>query len=161
MSIDPVSLGLGRLASETTPPPVTGASDGATNQTDPQVMGKDMFLKLLVAQLKYQNPMEPVDSSQFMAQTAQFTMVEKLQAMAAQTDALVAGEASQRAAGLLGRQVSYLDSEGVTQTGVVTGTRFGSDGPVLLLGPGGSGVPPENTVELPLSAVREVTLVTQ
>ena len=71
-----------------------------------------MFLKLLVAQLKYQNPMEPVDSSQFMAQTAQFTMVEKLQAMAAQTDALVAGEASQRAAGLLGRQVTYLDDRG-------------------------------------------------
>ena len=160
MSIDPLSLGLGRLALDTTPPPVTGSTGGATNQADPQVMGKDMFLKLLVAQLKYQNPMEPVDSSQFMAQTAQFTMVEKLQAMAAQTEALVAGEASQRAAGLLGRQVSYVDAEGAIQTGVVTGTRFGSDGPVLLLGPGVSGVPPENTVELSLSDVREVSLVT-
>jgi flagellar basal-body rod modification protein FlgD len=160
VSIDPLSLGLSRLALDTTPPPVTGATGGATNQSDPQVMGKDTFLKLLVAQLKYQNPMEPVDSSQFMAQTAQFTMVEKLQAMAAQTEALVAGEASQRAAGLLGRQVSYVDAEGAIQTGVVTGTRFGSDGPVLLLGPGGSGVPSENTVELSLSDVREVSLVT-
>ena len=150
MSIDPVSLGVSRLALDATPPPVNGATDGATNQTDPQVMGKDTFLKLLVAQLKYQNPMEPVDSSQFMAQTAQFTMVEKLQAMAAQTEALVAGEASQRAAGLLGRQVSYVDADGATQTGVVTGTRFGSDGPVLLLG----------TTELSLGAVREVSLVT-
>ena len=133
-----------------TAPPVTGTTDGAIGQTDPQAIGKDMFLKLLVAQLKYQNPMEPVDSGQFMAQTAQFTMVEKLQAMAAQTDALVAGEASQRAAGLLGRQVSYVDAEGAAQTGVVTGTRFGSDGPVLLLG----------TTELSLNDVREVSLVT-
>ena len=148
MSIDPVSLGLGRPALDTTPPPVTGSTGGATNEADPQVMGKDMFLKLLVAQLKYQNPMEPVDSSQFMAQTAQFTMVEKLEAMAAQTDALVAGEASQRAAGLLGRQVSYVDGQGAPQTGVVTGTRLGSDGPVLLLG----------KTEVPLAGVREVSL---
>ncbi|HVW34220.1 MAG TPA: flagellar hook capping FlgD N-terminal domain-containing protein [Acidimicrobiia bacterium] len=151
MSIDPVSLGLGRSALATDPAPVTGATDGATGSTDPQVMGKDMFLKLLVAQLKYQNPMEPVDSSQFMAQTAQFTMVEKLEAMAAQTDALVAGEASQRAAGLLGRQVGYADANGNAQTGVVTGTRLGSDGPVLLL---------SDKTELPLSSVREVSLAT-
>ncbi len=141
MSIDPLSL---------VSPPITGATDGATPQTDSQTLGKDTFLKLLVAQLKYQNPMEPVDSSQFMAQTAQFTMVEKLQAMAAQTDALVAGQASQRAAGLLGRQVTYLDTQGVEQSGVVTGTRFGSDGPVLLLG----------TNEISLTDVREVSIVT-
>jgi flagellar basal-body rod modification protein FlgD len=142
MSIDALRMAL------TTPPLTTGTADGATSQTDPAPVGKDMFLKLLVAQLKYQNPMEPVDSSQFMAQTAQFTMVEKLQAMAAQTDVLVAGEASQRAAGLLGRQVTYLDNQGATQTGVVTGTRFGTEGPVLLLG----------ATEIFLDDVREVAL---
>ena len=105
MSIEAMTNVTGRTASATTPSTVTGPTAGATAQTDPQMGSKDMFLKLLVAQLKYQNPMEPVDSSQFMAQTAQFTMVEKLQAMAAETDALVAGEASQRAAGLLERVV--------------------------------------------------------
>ena len=151
MSIEAMTNVAGRMASATTPSTVTGPTDGATTQTDPQTSSKDMFLKLLVAQLKYQNPMEPVDSSQFMAQTAQFTMVEKLEAMAAQTDALVAGEQAQRAAGLLGRQVTYADAQGALQTGVVTGTRLGSDGPVLLLG----------KTELPLNQVREVTLVTQ
>ena len=143
MTIDALRVGLAN-----TPTSTTGPAAGATSQLDPQTIGKDTFLKLLVAQLKYQNPMEPVDSSQFMAQTAQFTMVEKLQAMAAQTDALVAGEASQRAAGLLGRQVTYLDDTGVEKTGVVTGTKFGTDGPVLRLGP----------TEISLSDVREVTL---
>ena len=146
-----------RLALDTTPAPTTGLINDATTRLDPKEIGKDTFLKLLVAQLKFQNPMEPVDSSQFMAQTAQFTMVEKLQALASQTDALVAGEASQRAAGLLGRQVTYLDDQGVTQAGVVTGTKFGPDGPVLRLGPGSSGVPPEDRVEISLSDVREVT----
>jgi flagellar basal-body rod modification protein FlgD len=148
VSIDPVTLGLARTAMATDPEQTTAPTGGATSETAPQTAGKDMFLKLLVAQLKYQNPMEPVDSSQFMAQTAQFTMVEKLEAMAAQTDALVAGEASQRAAGLLGRQVSYVDDQGATQTGVVTGTRFGTDGPVLVMG----------QKEISLGGVREVTL---
>jgi flagellar basal-body rod modification protein FlgD len=148
VSIDPVTIGLARTSLATDPPTTTAPTDGATAQTTAQAPGKDMFLKLLVAQLKYQNPMEPVDSSQFMAQTAQFTMVEKLEAMAAQTDALVAGEASQRAAGLLGRQVGYLDDQGVAQTGVVSGTKFGTDGPVLMLG----------QKEIPLAAVREVTV---
>jgi flagellar basal-body rod modification protein FlgD len=146
VSIDAAALNLGRTALAT--PPTATPTDGATTQADPQTVGKDTFLKLLVAQLKYQNPMEPVDSSQFMAQTAQFTMVEKLEAMAAQTDALVAGEASQRAAGLLGRQVSYVDDQGAAQTGVVTGTRFGTDGPVLVMG----------QKEISLGGVREVTL---
>ena len=39
---------------------------------------QDTFLKLLVAQLKYQDPSNPADSTQFLAQTAQFTQVEKL-----------------------------------------------------------------------------------
>ena len=151
MSIEAMTFVTGRMASAADPSPVSAPDAGATGQTDPHVSGKDMFLKLLVAQLKYQNPMEPVDSSQFMAQTAQFTMVEKLEAMAAQTDALVAGEQAQRAAGLLGRQVSYDDAQGMAQTGVVTGTRLGSDGPVLLLG----------KTEVPLSSVREVSLVSQ
>ncbi len=143
MSIDALRLAL------TAVPSTAGPTDGATTRADPGPVNQDMFLKLLVAQLKFQNPMEPVDSSQFMAQTAQFTMVEKLQALAAQTDALVAGEASQRAAGLLGHQVAYLDDQGAEQTGVVTGTKFGPDGPVLRLG----------TTEISLTDVREVRLV--
>ena len=158
MTIDATTFGRSRVALDTPPPPTAGPTDNATTQLDPKAVGKDMFLKLLVAQLKFQNPMEPVDSSQFMAQTAQFTMVEKLQALAAQTDVLVAGEASQRAAGLLGSQVTYVDGSGAEQKGVVTGTKFGPDGPVLKLSPGGAGVPPGNTTEVSLNAVREVTL---
>ncbi len=152
MTIDAISAGAARLALDatTTATPTTAPTNGATDQVDAQTtLGKDAFLKLLVAQLQYQNPMEPVDSSQFMAQTAQFSMVEKLEAMAAQTDALVAGEASQRAAGLLGRQVTYHDDSGASQTGVVTGTKLGTDGPVLLLG---------DQAEVPLGGVTEVAL---
>ena len=51
MSIEAMTVVTGRTASAATPPTVTGPAVGATTQTDPQVSGKDMFLKLLVAQL--------------------------------------------------------------------------------------------------------------
>ena len=48
---------------------------------------KDMFLQLLVAQMRYQDPTNPTDSSQFLAQSAQFTALEKMEAVANQTAA--------------------------------------------------------------------------
>ncbi len=69
------------IASSQIPTSVVGGAQTAptTNTNNGDQFGKDTFLKLLVAQLKYQNPMSPADGTQFLAQTAQFTMVEKLQ----------------------------------------------------------------------------------
>ncbi|MCL1890228.1 MAG: flagellar hook assembly protein FlgD, partial [Desulfovibrionaceae bacterium] len=52
------------------------ASQGATSRTEAD---KDMFLKLLVAQLTHQDPLNPVEDKEFIAQLAQFTSVEELQ----------------------------------------------------------------------------------
>jgi flagellar basal-body rod modification protein FlgD len=95
---------------------------------------KDMFLKLLVAQLKYQNPMSPSDPSQFMAQTAQFSMVEKLEAMEKATTELLTSERSRAATGVLGNQVTWTGPDGNDISGVVTGVRMGTDGPTLEVG---------------------------
>lgn len=43
-----------------------------------QTMGKDQFLTLLVTQLKYQNPLQPMDDKAFIAQMAQFSTLEQL-----------------------------------------------------------------------------------
>jgi flagellar basal-body rod modification protein FlgD len=88
---------------------------------------KDMFLKLLVAQMKYQDPANPASSSEFMAQTATFTQVEKLEEIATQNASLLALQRSSSAGALVGRTVSYTDETGAKQTGLVTSVRLGTD----------------------------------
>jgi flagellar basal-body rod modification protein FlgD len=110
-------------------------------------MGKDTFLKLLVAQLKYQNPMQPSDPSSFMAQTAQFSMVEKLESMEKATTELLTAERSRAATGMLGQQVHWTGLDGKDASGVVTGVRMGTDGSTLEVG----------DKDVPYAAVTKVT----
>ncbi|MCX6397858.1 MAG: hypothetical protein NTV23_15330 [Propionibacteriales bacterium] len=95
---------------------------------------KEMFLQLLVAQMRYQDPMNPTDSSQFLAQSAQFTALEKMQDVADKTAQLFQAQISFGASGLIGKTVTWNDSDGVKQTGQVKGVTFGADGPVLDVG---------------------------
>ncbi|HEY0904737.1 MAG TPA: flagellar hook capping FlgD N-terminal domain-containing protein [Marmoricola sp.] len=92
---------------------------------------KEMFLQLLVAQMRYQDPMNPTDSSQFLAQSAQFTALEKMQEVADQTAALFSAQMAFGASGLIGREITWLDADGVSQSGSVSGVSFGAEGPVL------------------------------
>lgn len=83
------------------------------------MLDRDAFLKLLVAQLKYQDPTNPADSSQMLAQSAQLTMVDRLNEL---TTAYQASAASQRlslAGTIVGRDVTFLDAEGLRVTATV------------------------------------------
>lgn len=57
----------------------------------PEALGKDVFLQLLTTQLQYQDPLDPTDSTQFVAELAQFTQLEQTSEMNAQLSKLVEG----------------------------------------------------------------------
>jgi flagellar basal-body rod modification protein FlgD len=95
---------------------------GAENKTE---LDSDAFLKLLVAQLKYQDPSKPTDSTQMMAQSAQFTMVQRLEDMAKSTASTLGIEQGMAASSLVGKSVSWLDPDGTTRTGIVSSASFG------------------------------------
>jgi flagellar basal-body rod modification protein FlgD len=101
-------------------------------------LGKDAFLKLLVAQMKYQDPMSPADGTDFIAQTAQFTLVEKMAAMSDQNEKMLASQNNATAAGMVGRTVAWdaTDDDGktITKSGVVAGIKLTKDGPLLRVG---------------------------
>jgi flagellar basal-body rod modification protein FlgD len=61
------------------------------------IVGKDDFLRLLVAQIRNQNPLNPADGVEFLTQLAQFTQLEQLIAIRTQLEALTGGGANQQA----------------------------------------------------------------
>lgn len=84
-------------------------------------LGKDDFLKILIAQLKNQDPMQPMQDKEFIAQMAQFTSVEQLTNMTNEMKLLRQSVGLTPA--LLGKEISWeaADSTGVivTKKGVV------------------------------------------
>ncbi len=112
----------------TTPPTLGLLTQTATGSED-----KEMFLQLLVAQMRYQDPMNPTDSSEFLAQSAQFNALEKMSQVADQTQQLVNLQVAFGASSMVGRTVSFGREDGSVGTGTVDSVRFESTGPVLLV----------------------------
>jgi len=83
-------------------------------------LGKDQFLQILVTQLRNQDPMQPMQDKDFIAQMAQFSALEQTMNMATQLTAL--RQSAAMAAGLIGMTVGWQEttSEGVTDySGIV------------------------------------------
>jgi flagellar basal-body rod modification protein FlgD len=102
---------------------------GASSTVDrPDQMGKDVFMKLLVAQMRYQDPSNPVDSSQMLAQTATFSQVEKLEQLVTQNASMLVLQESATAGALVGRTATYTDTTGESKSGVVTSVHLATRG---------------------------------
>lgn len=99
-------------------------------------LDKDSFMKLLVAQMKYQNPSAPTDGKEYLAQMAQFAMVEKLDAISAAQADLMAWQKNLVGESLVGRTVTGAGATG-SVTAQVTGLTLTDKGPLLELAGGG------------------------
>ena len=99
-------------------------------------LGQDAFMKLLVAQMKYQDPLSPTDGQQYMTQMATFTQVEKLTQLVTAQAEVAQWQKRLSAEGMVGKEVSGADRDGATMQGRVTGVRHGADGPLLELADG-------------------------
>ena len=113
---------------------VTGGSTDTASGSGLESLGGDAFLKLFVAQLTNQNPMEPMDATQMMAQTAQFTMVESLQKISTFEQHVLGYTQMNLASSLVGKEVVALDADGNEVTGVVGDVNVTIDGPMLAIG---------------------------
>jgi flagellar basal-body rod modification protein FlgD len=129
----------------TTTGTTTGATTGAT--TNPAMLDRDAFLKLLVAQLRYQDPNKPMDSAEMVSQSASLSVVDKLdQISQVLTDSGVANRLS-LGSSLIGKQVSFLDPNGVSQTAIASSISF--DGTAMVVRAG--------TFDVPVDSIRSVT----
>ena len=120
------------------PVSTAGAAQAAPATTDNALgqLGSDAFLQLLVAQLKYQNPMNPSDSTAMLEQTAMFTTVETLQSIAEMNQTLMGFQEVTMALGVVGKRIEALNLDGMQVEGNVESVRFTADGPFLSLDTG-------------------------
>jgi flagellar basal-body rod modification protein FlgD len=130
MPVTPVS---GASNAAATAKPADATAKKATGVNAGNGLDTNSFLQLLVTQLKYQNPSEPMDPSQLMNSTAQLTMVDKINELIAlqKTDSKLA--MASLAGALVGKNVTYVDASagGKATTGLVQGARI--DGDTLML----------------------------
>ncbi|MEZ5101939.1 MAG: flagellar hook capping FlgD N-terminal domain-containing protein [Thermoleophilia bacterium] len=103
----------GTTSVTTTPTPTT-----QSRATD--TLGKDDFLKMLVAQLKNQDPMNPTSDPQFMGTMAQFSTVEQVANLASELGTMAWSSRVSESVALIGKTVTYDVGDGTTTSGVAT-----------------------------------------
>jgi flagellar basal-body rod modification protein FlgD len=110
---------------DTSTVPVGDTSTSTADDTGTaSLLQPNTFLSLLVDELKYQNPMDPTNSADFMNQIAELSQVEQLQTVSSSSEI-------SEAAGLIGQTVTGNDTSGDEITGKVTGVTNGTSGPTL------------------------------
>jgi flagellar basal-body rod modification protein FlgD len=121
----------------TVPPVGSSTSQDSTTQKTSAVGDLDYnaFLKLLIEQLKNQDPTKPMDSTAFVAQLATFSQVEQTIQSNNKLDSLLTASALSIADAVIGHTVTSADG---TTSGTVASVKITSDGPLAMLTNGGT-----------------------
>ncbi len=99
---------------------LTGTESAAGSQvTDIRDMDVGEFLDLLIAQLQNQDPLEPMENSEMMAQIAQMREISATDQLTETLDAMNVGQQLSTASAMIGNRVLALDDDGTNVNGVV------------------------------------------
>jgi len=119
------------------PQPVTATGttpQAAAVRAPVQTMDANVFMSLLVAQLKNQNPSAPMDTNQMMAQTIQLSMMEKMTELTSNSKEGFSLQMRSAAAQLIGHSVGYTLADGTTGTGIASSVSFAGAVPTVKVG---------------------------
>jgi flagellar basal-body rod modification protein FlgD len=138
MTVSPITSSTSAAATSQS----ASSSNPLQSLTDPNT-----FLNLLVAQLKYQDPLNPTSGTQFLSQTAQLTEVETMNTLSTEVSQEAAQQQQMASTSMIGQTVNATLSDGTTVSGVVQGVSLTTTGgPTLNV----------NGTSVPLSAVQSV-----
>ena len=116
------------------PPAVSGINSGSGQRAPKQVMDSEVFMSLLVAQLRHQDPSSPMDTNQMISQTTQLATMEKLKNMDTTATENFGLQMRTSAAALIGQHVSWEDSDGTSHSGLATSVSFAGAVPHVSVG---------------------------
>lgn len=112
----------------------SSAAMDAANMVESSV-DKDAFLRLLIAQLKYQDPMNPVENHEFIAQMAQLTTLEQMRNLNDKFQSMMLLDLASQSASLLGKKVETVDpATGEPIEGTVSSIRLVDGEAILVIG---------------------------
>lgn len=121
----PVSSNTAVTGSESPPPAVTDDRMG---------IGRDAFMQLLLAQMRYQDPLNPMEDRDFIAQLAQLNTLEQLEQLNESLSAFMGQQNLLRGADLIGKSVRGTTAQGEYVEGIVTAVRTVGTEVVVSLG---------------------------
>ena len=101
-----------------------------SQQTSKTAVDYQSFLKLLIAEMKNQDPTKPMDSTQYVAQLATFSQVEQSVQTNTKLDQIMQSSALSQADALIGRNITSADGK---TTGTVASVRLASSGLIAVL----------------------------
>ena len=114
---------------------VTGTQSdmGAAFSNSMKTMDRDVFLKLLITELRHQDPMSPMQDKDFIAQLAQFSSLEQMEQMSQGFEAFGKSSTANQAFGMTGKWIDYPDPNDATilRTGKVDSVTFVDGQPLL------------------------------
>ncbi|MFH0775490.1 MAG: flagellar hook capping FlgD N-terminal domain-containing protein [bacterium] len=126
----------------------TGTGATVSSATQKMGLGQDDFLKLLTIELKNQNPMEPLDNKEFVAQMATFSQLEQLLKMSDFLSQSMKSSIMNSGLSMLGKNVSGTTAEGKAAAGKVIAVDFKEEGKPTITLEGNIKVPFENILEV-------------
>ncbi len=107
------------------------------------------FMKLLMIQLKNQDPLDPINDKEFLAQLAQFSSLAELTKLNVSFSQALQIQQLNEARGLIGQNITFKDTDsGNSLSGLVDGVKIGNNGAIMLLVSGR---------EVPLSNLEKVS----
>lgn len=126
-------------AVSTIPPAFQPGQPAQATRSPKQTMDGEVFMSLLVSQLRNQDPSAPMDTNEMIGQTTQLAMMEKMNELATRSEESFSLEMRSAAAALLDRSVSYAGADGETVTGTASAVSY--TGPVPMVTIDGKDVP--------------------
>jgi flagellar basal-body rod modification protein FlgD len=112
---------------------IGNALDSSVSELSQGRLSQEDFIKLFMTELTFQDPLEPINNREFLAQMAQFANLEQTRLTNENSTNLLSMSATTQSLGLLGRQVEVSTDTGGTVTGSVLAINFSSTGPLLTI----------------------------
>lgn len=108
------------------------AAPSATNAQSAFGLEFQSLLRIILTQLTYQDPLKPLDNTQFVSQLAQFSQLQQTQSLNDQVSNLLAAQSATQATSLLGKTVDIAAGQ-LTVSGTVQAVSFTSGQPTITI----------------------------